>query len=55
MNYKNVIIGAIFYVMVKSIERSFNLPAYSLLIPSVVIVIISIILYEKKIKKRHEK
>ena len=38
MNYKNVFLGVLFYMILNSVEDAFNLKSLSLVIPAVIII-----------------
>jgi len=53
MNYKNVIMGAVFAIVIIGIEDGFNLKSYSLLIPAVLVVVI-LTLLQNKMRNRNK-
>ncbi|MBF4692015.1 hypothetical protein [Fusibacter ferrireducens] len=53
MNYKNILMGVLFYIVVSGIEESFSLKSYSLLIPLTIVVIL-LVSVKLKMKKHSE-
>ncbi len=47
MNYKNIIMGVIFAVVIIGIEDGLNLKSYSILIPAVLVVVMLMLLKSK--------